>query len=1287
MRRLLAAFPLVALVACGPSAEGPRTARPGNTAAIAKSVVHAVEVEATRPANEAFDAWMAVLVEARETVGTRLSREAALAALDALTGRDVFGFDALASDIGLVHRVPNGQDRVIAALDATLDSPAANDPYLHSYVAEARVRLASAKGDAAGVEKFRKAAGCATEATVVGPFAGNVLSPLFENGPVDGGTIAASYPKTAPLAIAPGVFKSTGRGCDLDTTGTAKAEGLRYLVVDVDVPSAQTISIGVDSQLPARVFANGKQVLALPYGELVKRTVRFGQAKVDAAGSVRLVVKLGAWTNDSVSVFAFGADGAPLATHAAAVGSGPTTPVTAVAEVPIGALASVEERVTWSLGKIATGDVRLAESPVAEVMKANSGGKVPPAAALVLARTLSDAHDIPVHRRLERQRAAYDAVLASWPSAWEAIVGHAQIVALQRRGGAGEVEAIAYARTTRDKEKGVDPMVDAYLALVGEQIYGVREDSLARVLPALKGTWLAHRLERATAQETDEAAVKRDCAPTRFDLGRFDCANARFVIGDYKGVLDEIERLRKLTHETKLGVDWQTTATLKLSGPAAAKAIYDGADPGDRTMRSAIPLVPAGDAGLAWLRDQIRMLEGDARSYLDVLEKRRSEGDASGGKNPANEYDEKTKTLVAEDRKKPYKPEVGTLIVAREEHYDLQKDGFLHAVVWDVRRVSGTQDVESNAVAGVAGTSGGIGWMARVQHRIFKADGTIVEPDRIAAAQAGAELSQIEPGDYVELVSEGWFLPRADGTLDLDTSDLLPSRTAVENAKIELTVAPGVPVEVWTHPELGKPQVNGDTRTWALKDHDVRRLEKGQAAIDAQVSLRLGTWGWERLGREALESVLADNERLPEVSAWVHEAVGKDTAPTLDLLVRLEKAAKKALPRVGFLPLGLGGIGSAQNYTARTVLLDAQGSRVELVHRALDEIGVKNEIVWAETMPYSSDPKMVARPWRFSSPPHALLVAWVATQPGSAPEPVWVDLDVDGSPPPPGRTSPELRGRFAITTKGEIVPVPPNPEQEPDLATLDVTVDDTGRGKGTFALMLRGRDAQDLSAILEEEAGDDREDALRAYVLAWVPESDVLEVKASAETWQVLVTAKVELPSLLVPDGNRFAIHGTPPLHLGASATTLGGTYAGQAKRTTALTIKNAIQYQIHRVIRLPKGTSITTPLPAVDVKDKTTGLEASRKVKVDAETVMDDFGFSLPTGVVPATAFDAFTGVAKQVDDGFASVVRVQPPPGAIKPPNVNPKAGGKPALAPKAGAKAPAAAQPAKPAAPAKK
>jgi len=1238
-----------ALGGCPHEAEGPRA---GDSNLLAKMTLKALEIESTRPASEAFEAWSKVLVEARETRGTPLAREAALAAIDALSGRDVFGLESFGTDVGIAQRMTDGARKVSAVMDATLASDGAIDPMVRIAAASARMHLAAALGDGKALGEARRATGCALEATIVGPFHGPTLTALADAGPVDKGTIAATYTpnplgSSAALALGTSAKKTFGRGCTLDTTGSARAGGLRYAVIDVDVPEAQKIAIGIESSLPAQVLVSGKTVIDLPYGEISLHTTRFGRVAVGAPGSVRVVVKLAGYQNEPIVIYALGEDGTPLVSHAAPVGAPPAATITAAGPELMGPMpASWEARVTRALALIAMGDTRHAENLVADVAKPTPGAKPPGAAALVYARTLVTARDLPMHRRLERLRAAYDATLAAWPSSWEAIIGHAQIVALQRRGGAGEIDAIVEARNTRDKiGKNADPLIDAYLALIADDIYGVREDSLAHVKPKLAGTWIGWKLERATTKETDDLAVKNWCDPKRFDVGRWECAASKAVVGDEKGMLAELARLRTLYGAPKLGVDMEITSTIKTAGVAAARTLYENADIVDRSSRLAVSLVPAGAEGMKWLRREIRVIDGDPRSLTDLINMRRVAGDTSAGPELASVFGTRTKALITKDRANPAKPDAGTLILAREETYELEADGFLHAVVYDVRRLGGTTDVEANASARVGTTSGGIGWVTRKIHRIFKADGQIVEPDRIAAAQAGAELSQIEPGDYVELVAEGYLLARADGALDLDTPDLLPMRTAVEHAQITLSVPASLTADLWSHVELGKPVVTDafgkKISTWTMKDHGVRRTERGQTGLDMQVAMRWGTWSWKRLGREAREGVLADDERSPEVSAWIASAVGNDKAPTIDLLVRLAKASKRAIPRVGFLPLGVGNINGPQHYNARTVLLDAQGSRVELVHRALDELGVKNEIVWAEQQPYSADPTMVARAWRFT---HAILVAHVSDKSGSAVKPVWIDLDVDGYPPPPGKTSPELRGRMAIDTKGEIIAVPGNVVEDPDVATIDLTVDDTGRAKGTFALLLRGRDAQDVAAVLEEEAGDERDDALRSYVLAWMPEADVLEVKASAETWQVMVTAKIEVAAMLVPDGTRYAIAGTPPLHGGGRAATLGATYASQAKRTTALTIRDAIQYTIHRVIRLPKGSSISTPLPSLDITDAETKMKATRKVKVDDSTIIEDLTFNLPTGVVSVKGFDDFTASARTIDDGFESVIRVMP-------------------------------------------
>ncbi|MEO7091894.1 MAG: hypothetical protein ABI175_01505, partial [Polyangiales bacterium] len=400
--------------ACGPSrdANGPRA---GDSNAIAKMTVSALEVEATRPATEALDAWEKVLKEARETRGTPLAREAGLAAIDAISGREVVGLESLGDEVGLAARVVDGERKAAAILDETLASDGTRDPMLHAAASAARMKLAAAKGDAKGFAAAVEASGCATEATIVGPFVGPSLGALSDPGPVDSGALVAGYapPKTASapsLALSTKPTSTSGRSCSLDITGTSSGGGLRYVVVDVDVAEAQTISVGLETKLPAQLLVGGRPAVSVSYGEIATTVIRFGHVEVKDAGTVRLVVKLGAYSPDAVVVYALAEDGTRLVSHAAAVGAAPSTPIGRVEmEKPMAPPASVEGRVTLALGLLAAGEAKRAEWVIAEVahpVNASAKTKPPAAAALVWARTLRFARDLPEFRRLERFRAA-----------------------------------------------------------------------------------------------------------------------------------------------------------------------------------------------------------------------------------------------------------------------------------------------------------------------------------------------------------------------------------------------------------------------------------------------------------------------------------------------------------------------------------------------------------------------------------------------------------------------------------------------------------------------------------------------------------------------------------------------------------------------------------------------------------------------------------------------------------------------------------------------------------------
>ena len=82
----------------------------------------------------------------------------------------------------------------------------------------------------------------------------------------------------------------------------------------------------------------------------------------------------------------------------------------------------------------------------------------------------------------------------------------------------------------------------------------------------------------------------------------------------------------------------------------------------------------------------------------------------------------------------------------------------------------------------------------------------MLEPDAAANASQASDLSQLEQGDYVEQIVDGWALPGDTGQLVIDTPDLLPERTSVREADIEVRRAASIPFAVWAHPLLGAPE-------------------------------------------------------------------------------------------------------------------------------------------------------------------------------------------------------------------------------------------------------------------------------------------------------------------------------------------------------------------------------------------------------------------------------------------------------------------------------------------------
>ena len=76
------------------------------------------------------------------------------------------------------------------------------------------------------------------------------------------------------------------------------------------------------------------------------------------------------------------------------------------------------------------------------------------------------------------------------------------------------------------------------------------------------------------------------------------------------------------------------------------------------------------------------------------------------GEDPATEFDGIGARLADEDRKSPKMAQAATVLLTHTERYDIGDDGLIRYVFFDVRRVSGTTDIEENAAAHAPMVSG-----------------------------------------------------------------------------------------------------------------------------------------------------------------------------------------------------------------------------------------------------------------------------------------------------------------------------------------------------------------------------------------------------------------------------------------------------------------------------------------------------------------------------------------------------------------------------------------------------
>jgi hypothetical protein len=1136
--------------------------------------------------------------------------------------------------------------RLRAAWDALEGSDAELAPHMRAQIAKALHSMALFTGEAKGAEVWGARRGCLNVATVVGPLDTAPLTALEEPTAVKAlEPLAGSYP--GPSRLAPAVVTPiAANACKLDAASTSRSAGLRELVFDVENPRAQKLSIALSSTSAAKVEVAGVRVLERRYEAGGSETTTLALVNV-SEGTARIVIRLAdkGDAND-VELTVVDDDGLPLSVRAPRPGDSAKAKVTQPVPVSLasGPVATDADLAAVAAASLALGEARSAERLLEKSLLEKHDGR-DPIVQLLFVRAMEMAGDMADQKRTERTRSAIEEIRKALPEAWEAKLGAAELVQRRKGMGEGTFEALAELgiATPDDDMSKLGSMELAYVVRLGQQsnMVDMAERAYQALAKKTPGSPLLAQLDVWVHPRTGRDWVKVACEG---GLGREDvtCANALGGVGQRREALAELARLRKLRGAPLGFLSTELGFRIQLGDDKGALATYGAMQVGERSLVQLLPV-------LARMPDRTAaraMLEREAPVTRDGTYALSKAGAAFNEPSPdAKRFEDQGRALVEADRKAPSMPGAATAVLKHVEHYGIDESGLVHVLVYDLRRVSGTTDVERGIFV-ESPMIEGRGVTLPLRRRVHKKDGRVLEPDQAQSAmQGGSDLSQLEQGDYVEHVLEGYYLPTESGALTIDTPDLLPERTSVANAEVVVRMPEWLDVSWWSHPILGagKTEKRGGYKfvSYALSNQAPRRIEDGLPWLERGVRLSFGTHTWHEVGRAVGESIRGMEDSDPFMSRFAAEAAKsaggeapKDQTTLLTTVVSHVGRVIKISGGGGELgDFGSYYGGGAQGQTARAMIEEGTGSRAWVTYRTLRELGVDAEIVVAETEPFSTAPSFPPHPGRFRKP---LVVAHLAQ--GDA----WVDADVEGPPLPPGRVSPELRGRSAILGDGTIVPVPVQESDPVDEVVANLEIDDHGTAKGKVTLVLRGQQAQSLSESFFYVVGDDRKEMLRGVVQGWVPWASVDDVTLTSRegAWEVALSADVTIPgfgSLEGKDGKSWVLPGYGPTRGG----TLAARFASRAARQSAMTIDEPFQYRVKRVIKLPAGASIVK-LPG-ELDKKSAALSAHRKVSVEGLTVTDEIALTLPTGTVGADAYRAFLDQVQAIDAGFMAGIRVK--------------------------------------------
>ena len=1195
---------------------------------------------------EALEAYLALLETAVRSPEADGSFSAAVASIDALTGRRFLPLEDLDDSAAVAWRVPEGPAIVLRRLAALHQEAGPNAGFLRPLLASAATRLAMHDADAAGAALWRERSGCVREASVIGPIVAfgldAIASPLPFEAP--GAPLPGVLPPAAPLLpeLHPQVVQADG--CVIPLRSETARSGLRAVVVDVNVPRPQTVWVGLASTMAAAVSIGGKQAIIRGFEAGGGTVVRIAGTSA-SAGTLRIVVRAALRDDgEGVSLQVVGEDGLPLASHAPRPSDLATAGVDRSFELRLGASPGD----TAMLGLAGSALLALGDARRAEVLLERTAlqADVPVSVLLAYGRALSQDSVLPEARRWERAREVWERARKRMPLSWEAALGHAWLAGQRKGQGEARVQSVLALRELFPDGTPRHPMIDVFVSLMAARakMPDVAVEAKAIVDLALGKAPLTVALEGAVLSRDPAAQAKRACSVPGRDQSSLDCFRALSEIGAVDEAVAELERLRGLRAAPHSLLPLEAALHASRNNASAALRAYETMPPGLRSFASLAPLV-ASDAAAVLLRvdRDLPSANGELTTAFDLQ--------IAATRDLARAFDERGAAVVAADRKDSTRSSAGLLVLEHRETYELVPSGVIHYLIHDVRRVSGTADVEEAGMV-VAPVSIGTDVHRVLRRRVHKRDGRVLEPDDTEQAeQRNADLSQLQPGDYVEQLVVGLALPGLSGRFVVDTPDLMPERAAVRSASIEVKFPSSIKLDRWAHPLLVQAPARREGRStvwrWTLDDKPPRRLEVGVPPMESQVRV---TFGDESTGsiaaaiRDALAAMSATDDTVAEFAGTTVGGSRPVTPDSLSKVVEAVGARVRASNAAALSDTAAVMSSGSQRTTARTVLESGHGSRTLLAYEMLRSIGVRSEIVVAEDGPFASAPTFPAHSGRYA---HPLLVATLPNAGMAGGREVWMDLDVSGPPLPPGVVSDDVQGKFALRATGTVSEVPKAGRTDRgDEVEVRLVLDAGGRASGTVTLLLRGRAAQELADSFQTTVGAERRELLRGVVLAWVPRADIdtvaLESKEGA--WEVQVRATFTIPGFAQPEGTWMRLPGVMPLHeVGAQpgASTVVGRFATEGVRESVLGVDGDWGYRLHRRIELPPGWRFSAAGSEAEVADER--LSAKRESRIAGQVIDEQFALRITAGTVEPGRYEGFAEAARRVDDAFMATVRVE--------------------------------------------